>query len=154
MIGYFFFSDVVDFPSQLLSRYADEFVKEECVGHETRRVQDGDEVVDVAVDAVSDAGILDFHGKLKRGEKEVFRPTFAIIQFFQIFRAQSLNTNLLAVMQLCHVDLPDGGSGEGFFVKVGDFITPVVAQLSLECAFGLSPWHEVGPLSDAVENAL
>ena len=64
------------------------------------------------------------------------------------------STDLLAVMQLRHVDLPDGGSGEGFFVKVGDFIAPVVAQLSLECAFGLSPWHEVGTLSDAVEYAL
>ena len=61
------FPDVVDFPGQLFARDADEFVKEERVGHEARRVENGDEVVDVAVDAFRHAGILDLHGHLYRG---------------------------------------------------------------------------------------
>ena len=63
------FPDVIDFPGQLFTGDADEFVKEEGVRHEARRVENGNEVVDVAVDPFRHAGVLDLHGHLPRRKR-------------------------------------------------------------------------------------
>ena len=57
-------------------------------------------------------------------------------------------------MQLRHVDLTDGGGGEGFLVEMRYFVAPVVAQLGRQGALRLAPRHEVGALADAVEDLL
>ena len=61
---------IVDFPSQLFARHADELVEEESVRDEASGVEDGYQVVDVALDSFRHSGILDLHRQLGGNKEE------------------------------------------------------------------------------------